>query len=93
MNDTTRMQEILIVCGLGAVARYLFSDGPFSPRALLANIVLASFLGWAAVLVAEWKDWPSGMVGPIAGALCWLGPTAVTTFAKRLVKAYTNDPK
>ena len=28
-----------------------------------------------------------------AGALCWLGPTAVTTFAKRLVKAYTNDPK
>ena len=93
MNNPDRVQEILILCGLGAVARYLFSDGPFSPRALLANVVLASFLGWCAVLIAEWKNWPSGMVGPIAGALCWLGPTAVTTFAKRLLKAYTEGPK
>lgn len=90
--NVSRATEILAVCGLGAVARYLLSEGEFSMRLLLANIVLAGFIGWGAVLLAEWKDWHSGMIGPVAGALCYLGPTAVTLFARRLVSSATQFP-
>lgn len=94
MNDLERAQSILIICGLGAVARYLFGEGQFSPRALAANLTMAAFIGWGGVLVAEWLNLSAGQVGIITGALCWLGPTSVSIAAKKLIQQvakYTED--
>lgn len=85
MNDLERSQNILIVSALASVARYLFSEGQFSVRALLANMFLAAFLGWLGVLVAEWRDFSAGQAGVIVGILAWLGPTSLTEWCRRFM--------
>lgn len=93
MNDFERAQHILIVGGLFSAAKYLFGEDQFSPRALAANLVMAMAIGWIGVLIAEWLDLTAGQVGIIVGGLSWLGPTAVTTAAKRMLRQWVKDDK
>lgn len=91
MNDNSRAVEIMIAGGLAATAKFLFTEGPMSPRALAANLTMACALGWIAILIAEWRGLPSGMVGPVVGAICWLGPTAFTAAAKRYLRRWLDE--
>lgn len=89
-TETTRVQDILLLCGLGAVARYLFKEGPLSLRLFVANLILASFIGVSATFVAEWYGWPTAKIGAIAGILSYLGPTTITAYLKGFLRFSSN---
>lgn len=84
--------ELLVLCGLGAAARFLFSEEPIAGRVLLANLCLALFIALAASIAAKAFGLDEAMwVKMVAGALCYLGPTAVTAFLRKLIRDAVKD--